>query len=82
MPHLGWNGRGWAGVDNTGAGLRLFAVREEELEGGDDAAVGHLPGVLHHVNPELEDVARADLPRRRLLRTFAEPLVIDKRPIA
>ena len=44
--------------------------------------MGHLAGVLHHVHAELEDVARADFPRRRLLRTLAEPLVVDKRPVA
>ena len=60
---LGWNGGGRTGVDNTGTGLGLLAVREEQLEGGDDAAVGHLAGVLHHVHPELEDVTGADLPR-------------------
>ena len=64
---LGWNGGGRAGVDNTGTGLGLLAVREEQLEGGDDAAVGHLAGVLHHVHPELKDVTGADFPRWRLL---------------
>ena len=44
--------------------------------------MGHLAGVLHHVHTELEDVARADFPRRRLLRTLAEPLVVDKCPVA
>ena len=62
MPHLGGDGGGWTGVDNTGAGLGLLPVREEELEGGDDAAVGHLPAVLHHVHPELKDVPTAHLP--------------------
>lgn len=44
--------------------------------------MGHLAGILHHVHTELEDVARADLSRRRLLRTLAEPLVVDKGPVA
>ena len=79
---LGWNSGGRAGVNNTGAGLGLLPVREEELEGGDDAAVGHLPAVLHHVHPELEDVARADLAGRGLLRAFAQPLVVDEGSVA
>ena len=79
---LGWNSGGRAGVNNTGAGLGLLAVREEELEGGDNAAVGHFTGVFHHVHPELEDVTRADLPGRGLLRALAQPLVVDKGTIA
>ena len=82
MPHLGGDGGGWTGVDNTGTGLGLLPVREEELEGGDDAAVCHLPAVLHHVHPELEDVARADLAGRGLLRAFAQPLVVDEGSVA
>ena len=65
-----------------GAGLGLLAVGQEQLERGDDAAVRHLAGVLHHVDAELQDVPGADLAREGLLRALAQPLVVDEGAVA
>ena len=40
------------------------------------------PRVLHHVDPELEHVAREELVGRALLAPLAQSLIVHKRPVA
>ena len=47
----------WGGghrADNCWTSFGFFSVRQVEFKGGDDAAVSHLPRVLHNVDTELQ----------------------------
>merc|ERR1719206_655743 len=75
---LGWYGCSWARVHYTGAGLGFLPIWQVQLECCYDTPVGDLATVLHNIHTELQDITRANLSCRALLRTLAESLVIDK----